>query len=47
MYGTQYAYLIFDFFLSYSAGQQNMTNLVVPELDFLRENGPWIRSQGG
>jgi hypothetical protein len=33
--------------LVYSAGQQNMTNLVVPELDVLRENGPWIRSQGG
>ena len=31
----------------YSAGQQNMTNWVAREIDFLRTNGPRNHSQGG
>ena len=32
---------------AYSAGQRKSTNFLARELDFLRENGPRIRSQGG
>ncbi len=31
----------------YSAGQQNTTIFLAADLDFLRENGPRIRSQKG
>jgi len=33
--------------VDYSAGQQKSANFVVREIDFLWENGPWNRSQGG
>src|SRR5712691_152570 len=32
--------------LLYSAGQQKSTNLLAPELDFFRANGPRNRDQG-